>query len=162
MRLYGVVEHSGSYRDGHYIAYTRGGGPNSWHRFSDSKVSRDKSALTLVPSNYSMVELVPMDFIDHHFRTLLTDSPAVSVSSMSTRNKRLATSFKVSEGDMVKVLMKYSPVFSECEFEHSPKDRHLDHPTTQHFLDPQPHQALNLQLRVSKPWVPIFGLLRSR
>ena len=37
--LYGVVEHSGSYRDGHYIAYTRGGGPNSWHRFSDSKVS---------------------------------------------------------------------------------------------------------------------------
>ena len=37
--LYGVVEHSGSYRDGHYNAYTRGGGPNSWHRFSDSKVS---------------------------------------------------------------------------------------------------------------------------
>ena len=38
--LYGVVEHFGTHRDGHYVAYTRAVGPQApWYRFSDSKVT---------------------------------------------------------------------------------------------------------------------------
>lgn len=38
--LYGLVEHFGTHRDGHYVAYTRTAAePARWHRFSDAKVS---------------------------------------------------------------------------------------------------------------------------
>ena len=46
--LFGAVEHQGTYRDGHYTAFVRGGGsavdnpegaPPVWNHFSDSKVT---------------------------------------------------------------------------------------------------------------------------
>jgi len=37
MRLYGLIEHEGSFAGGHYVAYVRLG--TSWYRMSDSQVS---------------------------------------------------------------------------------------------------------------------------
>ena len=38
-RLYGVVEHQGSFKGGHYVAFVKGAS-GEWHRMSDSTVSR--------------------------------------------------------------------------------------------------------------------------
>ena len=38
MRLYGVIEHEGSFSGGHYIAYVRLA--EQWYRMSDSQVTR--------------------------------------------------------------------------------------------------------------------------
>ena len=37
-RLYGVVEHQGSFSGGHYVAFVRLG--NEWYRMSDSTVTQ--------------------------------------------------------------------------------------------------------------------------
>ena len=39
-RLYGVVEHQGSFKGGHYVAFVKSAPNGSWHRMSDSTVSR--------------------------------------------------------------------------------------------------------------------------
>jgi len=39
-RLYGVVEHVGSFKGGHYVAYVRSDEHDCWHCFSDSRVTR--------------------------------------------------------------------------------------------------------------------------
>ena len=39
-RLYGIVDHSGSLENGHYIAY---GKRDGWYEFNDDKVSKLKS-----------------------------------------------------------------------------------------------------------------------
>ena len=53
-KLFGIVEHSGTYRDGHYTAYVRAGGsdandtePATWNLFSDSKVTAVSEATVL-------------------------------------------------------------------------------------------------------------------
>ena len=53
--LFGVVEHSGTYKDGHYVAYVRSAGadgasPHShsqWNLFSDTKVTPASEAAVL-------------------------------------------------------------------------------------------------------------------
>jgi ubiquitin carboxyl-terminal hydrolase 16/45 len=39
-RLYGVVEHQGSFKGGHYVAFVKASPSGVWHRMSDSTVSR--------------------------------------------------------------------------------------------------------------------------
>ena len=45
-RLYGVVEHQGSFKGGHYVAFVRSSG-GAWHRMSDSTVTRVDEATAL-------------------------------------------------------------------------------------------------------------------
>ena len=47
MRLYGVIEHEGSFDGGHYISYVRLQGGSQWYRMSDSIVKEVSEEVVL-------------------------------------------------------------------------------------------------------------------
>ena len=78
--LVGLVEHSGTYRDGHYTAYVRmpaadGLGAPNWNLFSDSKVTPASEATVLSAQAFLL------------FYSLVNTSGAATAAPAANRNK---------------------------------------------------------------------------